>query len=369
LDHATGQSAPRPNIGRRAFSRACLVLPVALVALWGSSAIAEAAGTKLQERFADLYKAAAKEGSVVFYNDLRQDAAQRVSAFWKENFPDVQLKMTLANSLALIAQVETEQAAGQHQADVTHMSQPNAAIAWKKKGLYQPYKVSTFANFSPDYADPDGAYYSADVYVLPAAYNTKAFPDKSGLPTSLADYLDPKWKGKIVLADPATAGNGLTFLMTMLDKGFIDWPYLEKLAKQDVLFVRNNPDAVRMVASGERVLSPMLSSFNVVPAKHKGQPIDSYLLKEGAVVVESPFGIMAGAPHPNAAKLLLEALMRPEGQVVLTESGAFWPADSTAKLPEGVPTLADMRPIVPPVVDQAKMDAFLTRFKQTFGRR
>lgn len=322
----------------------------------------------LQERFADLYKAAKAEGEIVFYTDLRQDTAERVSAFWKENFPEVQLRVTPANSLAIIAQVETEQAAGQHNVDVTHMSQLSVAEVWKQKGIYMPYKTTTIDKFLPDNADPDGAFYSSDLYVLPAAYNTKAFPDKAGLPTKLADYLDPKWKGKIVIADPASAGNGLTFFMTMLSKGLMDWDYLEKLANQDILFVRNNPDAVRMVASGERVLTPMLSSFNVISSKDKGQPIDFYVLDDGAPVVQSAFGIMSGAPHPNGAKLLLEALMTPEGQATLAKGGTFWPGDLTVKADESVPPLEEMKPIVPPISTRQQVDEFLTKFKQVFGR-
>jgi iron(III) transport system substrate-binding protein len=330
-----------------------------------------AAGQGLADRFADLYKAAAKEGSVTLYTDGRQETAQRISAFWKPLFPDVQLLITPMGSPALIAQVETEYAAGQHRVDVTHMSQPYVAKIWKQKNFYVPYKAASFADFRPEYADADGAYYSPELYVLPAAYNTQAFPDRSALPKSMADFLDPKWKGKIVLPDPVSSGNTLTFLTTMLAKGFIDWPYLEKLATQDILFVRGNPDVIRMLASGERTVSPLLSTFNLQPAKHKGQPIDSFVLKEGAIVVQSSMGIMASPPHPNAAKLLMEALLSPEGQMVLTEYGSYWPANVTVKLKPGVPTIASFHPIDPPppsADDQARTDQFLARFKQVFHR-
>jgi iron(III) transport system substrate-binding protein len=120
---------------------------------------------------------------------------------------------------------------------------------------------------------------------LPAAYNTNVFKDKAQLPQSLRDFLDPKWKGKLVLADPEVAGNTLTFLMTMLATGGLDWSMLAPLAKQDVLFVRSNPDSIRMVASGERALAPMISSFHIMTARMKGQPIDYYVLSEGCVVV------------------------------------------------------------------------------------
>jgi iron(III) transport system substrate-binding protein len=343
----------------------------AAVALLGLAPAARADDAGLRSRFADLYAAAAKEGEIVFYSDGRQDTAERISAFWKANFPDVRLLITPKGSPALIAQVEAERSAGQHRVDVTHMSQMYVAAIWKGKDVYEPYKISSFARYAPDYADPDGAFYTPEVYTLPAAYNTKAFKDKSELPQSLADYLDPKWKGKLVLPDPTTSGNTLTFMTTMMGKGLIDWPYLEKLAQQDVLFVRGNPDAVRMIASGERMVTPMLSLFNLMSAKKKGQPIDYYVLKEGSVAVQSAMGIMAGAPHPNAARLFMEALMSPEGEAVLAEGGAFWPADSQVKADPSLPPIADMHPINPPeptASDQEQINAFLDKFKQVFHR-
>ena len=167
---------------------------------------------------------------------------------------------------------------------------------------------------------------------MPAAYNTNTFKDKAQLPRSLKDFLDPRWKGKLVLADPEVSGNTLTFLMTMLATGRLDWGTLAGLAKQDILFVRGNPDSVRMVASGERALSPMISSFNIMTARIKGQPIDYYVLREGAVVVQSLLGLMSEAPHPNAAKLLVEVMTSPQAESALSEGGVFWPAPKTSQL-------------------------------------
>jgi iron(III) transport system substrate-binding protein len=241
---------------------------------------ASAQGDTIQKKFADLYQSAMKEGEVIYYTDGRQDEAQRLSDYWKANFPGVNLRIVPKSSPALIAQIETERAAGQHRVDVSHMSQPTVAALWKQKGFYQAYKTASFERLRPDNADADGAFSTPDVYVLPAAYNTNVFRNKAELPRSLKDFLDPRWKGKLVLADPEVSGNTLTFLMTMLATGALDWGTLAGLAKQDILFVRSNPDSVRMVASGERALSPMISSFNIMTARLKGQPIDYYVLSD-----------------------------------------------------------------------------------------
>ncbi len=326
----------------------------------------------IQKQFAELYQAAVKEGEVIFYTDGRQDEAQRLSDYWKANFPGVNLRIVPKSSPALIAQIETERAAGQHRVDATHMSQPSVAALWKQKGFYQPYRTKSFERLRPDYADPDGAFYTPDVYVLPAAYNTTVFKDKGQLPQGLKDFLDPKWKGKLVLPDPEVSGNTLTFLMTMLATGRLDWSTLEGLAKQDILFVRSNPDSVRMVASGERALAPMISSFNIMTARIKGQPIDYYVLREGSVVVQSMLGLMSEAPHPNAGKLLVEVLTSPRAESALSQGGVFWPAHPDAAPPSALPRLAELDPVAPPPpapADAANIQAFLKKFKTVFGRQ
>jgi iron(III) transport system substrate-binding protein len=342
------------------------------VLAWLSCARAQpAAGGSLPERFAGLYAAAKKDGEVVFLSNGRQDAAEKISAFWKKNFPEVRLLLTPAGGPAIIARVEAERAAGQQPEDVTQISLLNVAVAWKQKGFYQPYRTATMAHYLPDRADADGAFYSAHLLLLPAAYGTKAFPDKSALPAGLKDFLDPRWKGKIVFPDPATAGNAEIFLMTLLAKGLIDWPYLERLAAQDVLFVRGDPDVVRMLASGERAVAPLLTALNVAAAKEKQQPVDSYILAEGVIIAQNALGIMSGAHHPNAAKLLMEALLSPEGQAVMAEGGAFLPADASVAIP-GAPPIAGLKIITPPApspADEAQTAAFMTRFRQVFGRR
>jgi iron(III) transport system substrate-binding protein len=331
-----------------------------------------AQGSAIQQTFAALYQAASKEGEVSFYTDGRQDEAQRLSNYWKANFPGVNLRIVPKSSPALIAQIETERAAGQHRVDASHMSQAYVAALWKQKGFYQPYKTASFERLRPTYADPDGAFYTPDVYVLPAAYNTSAFKDKSQLPQGLKDFLDPKWKGKLVLADPEVSGNTLTFLMTMLSTGALDWSTLEGLAKQDILFVRGNPDSVRMVASGERTLSPMISSFNIMTARLKGQAIDYYVLREGAVVVQSMLGIMSDAPHPNAARLLLEVMTSPQAEGALSQGGVFWPAHPDAPPVGNLPKLAELHPVTSPPPSPADADniqEFLRKFKTVFGRQ
>ena len=69
-----------------------LLAAVAMVGGWpGQPALAQTDG--LRKTFADLYQAAMREGEVIYYTDGRQDEAQRLSDYWKANFPGVNLRI------------------------------------------------------------------------------------------------------------------------------------------------------------------------------------------------------------------------------------------------------------------------------------
>jgi iron(III) transport system substrate-binding protein len=340
----------------------------AVLSLVGGVALAET--PPLRARFAGLYAAASKEGRVVYYTSSRTEEATGLSAYWKANFPNVRLDIVAKSAPDLITQIEAEKSAGQNRVDVATITQPYVAVQWKAQGLYTPYKVAAASQLG-DYTEPDGSYYVTGVYLLPPAYNTSVYPRKAGLPKKLADFLDPSWNGKLVIADPATAGNSLTFFLGMLQLGKIDWAWFDQLGKQNVLFVSGNPESARMVASGERPLAPIVSTLNSLTSKQDGQAIDFFTLPEGTVVAERPSGIMSNAPNPNAARLLLEVLTSAEGQQALAGAGMFWPTNTACPPINGLPVLADLNPVrvnLAAVSDAARTQAFLARFDQAFGR-
>ncbi|RWR02703.1 iron ABC transporter substrate-binding protein [[Pantoea] beijingensis] len=342
-----------------------LVASLLLGMLIFSSAHAE----PLNQRFATLYAAAKPEKDVVFYNTFRQDTNRKLVSFWKANFPDITLKIVQKQSLDLIPTIESERAAGKTLADVVMINEIFVANAWKEKGWFVPYKVGDFDRLPAQYKDPDGSWYITSVSLLTAAYNTRAFPDKSQLPKSLQGFTEAKWKGKLLLGDPKVAASNQAFFLALLKSGKLNWDMLNALSHQDILFTRGNADSARLIATGERLLSPMVSSQNVITAREKGQPIDFYVLDEGAILVTQPVGIFAHSPHPNGGKLLMETLASKEGQELVAAAGAYWPTHPDAEAPGHLPKLDTLKPESGDVaVGGAESQAFLARFGEIFNR-
>jgi len=331
--------------------------------------LAGAQAETLDARFVDLYAAAKKEKQVVFYNAYRVETNRALAQFWEKTFPDVQLKIVQKQSLDLIPTVEAEKAAGKTPGDVVLINERFIADDWTAKGWLEPHKVRDFDKIDPTYKESSGAYYVPTVYLLTAAYNTQAFPDKSVLPKNLKGFTDAKWKDKLLFGDPRVAASNQTFFLALLKNKALDWDTLGQLAKQNLLFTRGNADSARLIATGERTLSPMVSSQNVVSAREKGQPIDFYVLDEGAILVEQEVGIFKGGPHPNAAKLLLEVLNSVEGEELVAGAGAYWPTHPQAEAPGHLPKLADLHPVSTDVrIGSPESKEFLERFAEVFDR-
>ncbi|MBD8555012.1 extracellular solute-binding protein [Rhizobium sp. CFBP 8762] len=324
----------------------------------------------LPERFADLYEHAKKEGQVVFYTSYRQETSTAVLEFWRNTFPDVRLNIVQKQTLDLIPTIEAEKAAGRTNPDVTFISQRFILNTWRDKGWLTAYKVRDFEKISGNFREDSGYFTAVAASLLSAAYNPKVFPDPSVLPKKITDFLDPKWKGRIVFSDPRTAASQLTWFQTLLAHKIIDWDTIKGLGQQDFLFTRGNAESVRLLVAGERDLSPLISSQNVITARERGQSIQSYILDEGVVANENYLAIFENGPNPAAAKLLLEVLSSAEGQAVVANAGSYIPTHPDTPIPGGLPRLSDLKIIV---ADQdiggEASQKFLEQFDDAFNRQ
>lgn len=354
------------TITKRHFLKAVAALSLAATLNAPVSASAET----LPERFADLYAEAKKEGQVVFYTSYRQETSTAVLDFWRKTFPDVRLNIVQKQTLDLIPTIEAEKAAGRTNPDVTFISQRFILNGWRDKGWLTAHKVSDFEKISGYFREDDGYFTAVGATLLSAAYNPKVYPDPSVLPKKITDFLDPKWKGKIVFSDPRTASSQLTWFQTLLAHKIIDWDTIAGLAEQDFLFTRGNAESVRLLVAGERDLSPLISSQNVITAKERGQNIESYILEEGVVANEQYLAIFEGGPNPAAAKLLVEVLASAEGQDIVSQAGSYIPTHPDTPIPGGLPRLSELKIIV---ADQdiggKASEEFLEKFDEVFKRQ
>nr|QDF38793.1 extracellular solute-binding protein [Bradyrhizobium symbiodeficiens] len=147
------------------------------------------------------------------------------------------------------------------------------------------------------------------------AVNTRLVKDGER-PRSWKDILDPKWKGKILADDVRSLGGGSTMFATTYAN--FGREFHEKLATQDPQFSRTVRENARRVARGEFAIYIPFSLPDLL--LNKNLPIAGITPVEGDVYAQFDLSAVKDAPHPNAARLLMNFFLSEEAQLVYVRS-------------------------------------------------
>jgi iron(III) transport system substrate-binding protein len=268
-----------------------------------------------------LIAAAEKEGQVTWYTSADLQLAERVGKTFEQKFPGIRARVERAGGERIFSRVAQEYAAGIHVPDAVSTGDAAQFIAWKRQGLLGPYVPEDVAKHIPaEHRDPDGLYATVRSSLCVIAYNTELVK-QGDAPKSFADLLDPKWKGKIVKAHPSYSGTIMTSTYQMVRE--LGWPYLEKLAQQQVLQIQSATDTPKKIVLGERPVMADGNESNVLLLKESGGPIEVVYATEGSPSIVQPSAIFAAAPHPNAARLFQNYLFSLEVQELFVNLGGL----------------------------------------------
>jgi iron(III) transport system substrate-binding protein len=268
-----------------------------------------------------LIAAATKEGQVTWYTSADLQLAEKVGKVFEQKFPGIRARVERAGGERIFSRVAQENASGLHVADAVSTGDAAQFLAWKRQGMLAPYVPEDVARHIPaEHRDPDGLYATVRSSLCVIAYNT-GLVKREEAPKSFADLLDPKWKGKIVKAHPSYSGTVMTSTYQMVRE--LGWPYLEKLAQQQVLQIQSATDTPKKIVLGERPVMADGNESNVLLLKEAGGPIEVVYAAEGTPTIIQPSAIFTGAPHPNAARLFQNFLFSVEGQDLFVNLGGL----------------------------------------------
>ena len=288
-----------------------------------------------------LIAAAKKEGRVVWYTSIDLKVAEEIAKTFEKKYPGVAVQVERTGAERLLQRIGQEYSANIHAVDVVNSSDASHLVYWKGKGWLAPYVPEDVAKYYPaEHKDPDGMFASFRIFLCVIAYNTKLVK-KEDAPTSFADLLLPKWKGKIVKAHPGYSGTILTATYEMSRD--LGWGYFEKLAKQSVLQVQSASVPPKKLALGERAVQADGVEYLIFKEKESGQPVEPVYAIEGTPLIVGPNGLFKGAPHPNAARLFQSYCFTPECQQVNINVGGLRSAHPLAKEKAGRTPLSKIK--------------------------
>ncbi len=282
----------------------------------------------LQIEWEKTLEAARKEGQVTVYISGGYEVI--LPEFEKE-YPDIKVTTVTGRGHQIGPRILSERRAGKHLADlVSAGANPNYQQLYLAKVL-DPIKPTLILPEVVDqskwyegrhhYADPEGRY--VFVYVGSAGYgglryNTKLVNPKEF--SSYTDFLNPKWKVKIEARDIREAGPGSTNMRFFYYHPDIGPGFIRRLfGGMDITLFRDFRQGTDWLASGKFAICFFC---DVDLARKQGLPVDSFgpgIFKEGGELSHQ-FGtlvLMNQAPHPNAARVLINWFLSPKAQLSL----------------------------------------------------
>jgi iron(III) transport system substrate-binding protein len=276
-----------------------------------------------------LIEAAKKEGKVIWYTSIDLPLAEKIAKSFEAKYPGIAVRVERSGAERVFQRIGQEYASNIHAVDCANSSDAAHFIIWKNQNMLEAYVPEDVAKFYPaEHKDADGQFASFRIWFCIIAYNTNLVK-KEDAPTSYADLLDPKWKGKLVKAHPGYSGTIMTATYQM--QRDLGWDYFEKLAKQNVMQVQSSADPPKRLALGERAVMADGNEYNIFEIGEKGGPVAPIYAKEGSPIIVGPTGMFKAAPNPNAAKLFCNFSFSPECQQLIIDVGGLRSAHPQAK--------------------------------------
>jgi len=115
--------------------------------------------------------------------------------------------------------------------------------------------------------------------------------------------------------------------------------YFEQLGKQEFMLFSTYGALSTAITAGEIYLAPNMLHYYPLQLQEEGAPIDQYATSP-MFVSPRTIGVLSEAPHPNAAKLLVNFILSEKGQMASCGIGKLISANPNIRVP-GVPVYGE----------------------------
>ena len=227
-------------------------------------------------------------------------------------------------------------AEAQHpRADVFWSGDPIRPQILITRGLVAPYAPVAAEGIPAAFRATDGTWTGFSARARVILVNTELVPE-SERPGSIRDYLDPRWKDRTAIANPAY-GTTTTHIAALFEA----WgdeegrAFLTGLSDNGVRVAASNGEVKRLVAAGE-VAWGVVDTDDAAVAVESGAPVAVIFPDDGGLgtlVIPTVAVRIAGSPNPEPAEALVDYLVSAEVEQAMAEA-----ACRQMPLRAGVPT-------------------------------
>jgi iron(III) transport system substrate-binding protein len=211
----------------------------------------------------------------------------------------------------------------------------DVAVLENAKTNFQSYRSPEAKGLPAGYVEKDGRWTASNAHVMIIMTNKSQVKDQE-TPKTWKDLLLPKWKGKIVMANPEKSGSAYAQVYGIYK--LYGWDGLNKLIDNSKI-LDSSSLIYKGVAAGEYPLGVTMeyAAHRYIVGGDKNVGI--VYPADGAFMAPEATGIVINCPHPAEAKKLIDYLIsKPVVDDIFTKFSRR-PARPDAGDAEGLPSL------------------------------
>lgn len=269
-------------------------------------------------------------------------------------------KFTEETGIVVQPKFDTEAAktVGLAEAIIAESDQPRCDVFWnnecllslrlERRGLLEAYRPVIATMYPAAYRDANGYWHGFAARARVLIVNTKLV-EKKDRPTSILALADPKWRGRIGIAEPLF-GTTATHAACL----FAAWgnargkDFFLKLKENGIHIMAGNKPVAEAVADGKLAFG-LTDTDDAVGQLEQGKPVvivypDQEVGGLGTLFIPNTLTIVRGCHNGQAARRLVDYLLSPATEEALaTGEGAHIPLNPDVKLPARVETPMTVR--------------------------
>ncbi|QMU97155.1 extracellular solute-binding protein [Microbacterium esteraromaticum] len=289
----------------------------------------------LPDDWDDVVAAALEEGEVILYSNQSQEVSSATIDAFAKAFPGIEVKVvrdsvdTLPNRF-----VQEYESTGDSPADVLESSIFEPVIADNPEWFVNiremdPSIIPTLGDFPLDQAAPEHRPRSitSAAYTWTLAYNTDRVTEDE-LPETWEDLTDPKWKGRVMVADPRSASAYFAFHALMYES--YGAAFGQGLLANDATLSESGASLSQQVAAGAFDIGGPVARSHSAQIREQGAPVEHLDLLP-AKVSATTMALPANPPHPNAQRVLAAFLLSAQAQEIQCTIGQLGTLNAKAE--------------------------------------
>lgn len=316
---------------------------------------------------ADVGKAEAEGAFTLYSTDPEKGQVALLKGF-TDQFPKIKTSYVRLQAGALYAKILAERNAKSYLADVMVISDMGMVQDFNRRGGYQSYVSPEMAAFKADYkSKPEGNWTWACIIASGIAYNPNIVKPED-VPKKWEDLLDPKWKDA---TNVKVSNSGLQMSAWYVLKPILGDAYFQKFGDIKPRAFDSYVQQYGRIIDGQDkvIMAAQYSGF--VEFKAKGAPVAFVAPETGLPSAQQTVGIVADAPHPNAAQLFIDWFLSAAGQKAYTEVLFNHSPREDVPPPPGALPITQMKLLFPQDYDdfEKKRPEFVKEWDKIVGAR